>query len=63
MTHQPGRQPRYRGTDEDIATPARPPRTAGQRRTLVLMITIAIAVVLAIVILHLTGAVPGEMHG
>lgn len=63
MTDEPGHQPRYHGTDEDIAAPARPPQTPGQRRTRVLVIAIAVALVLAVVILHLTGAVPTGTHG
>ena len=50
MTPQPGHQPHYHGTDEDIAAPARPPRTPRQRRALALMVAIAISVVLATVL-------------
>ena len=63
MTPQPGHQPHYHGTDEDLAAPARPPRTPRQRRALALVVAIAISVVLAIVILHLTGAIPRGTHG
>jgi hypothetical protein len=52
MTHQP----RYQGSDEDTdAGPARTPLTARQRWTRVAVIAIVAALLLAMVILHITG--------
>jgi hypothetical protein len=69
MAHQPPhdrvtRQPRYRSGDENAdANSAREPLTARQRRTRVLVIAIVAAVVLAILVLHLTGALGAGTNG
>ena len=55
----PDHHPRYQGTDEDAAvTVGREPLTARQRRVRVLVIAIVAAIVLAILLIHLTGAMP-----
>jgi hypothetical protein len=60
MTHQP----RYQGTDEDTgADGARTPLTARQRWTRVAVIVIVAALLLAMVILHLTGTLGPGMNG
>ena len=52
MTHQP----RYQGSDEDTDTStARKPLTARQRWTRAAVIAIVAALLLAMVILHVTG--------
>jgi hypothetical protein len=58
------RQPRYRSSDEnDDVGSAREPLTARQRWTRVLVIAIAIAVFLAMVILHATGTLGPGTNG
>ena len=59
MTHQP----RYQGTDEENETPARQPLTARQRWTRVTVIAIVAALLLAMVILHITGTLGPGMNG
>lgn len=60
MTHQP----RYQGSDEDAGTgAARGPLTARQRWTRVAVIAIAAALLLAMVILHITGTFGPGMNG
>ena len=56
---QPAHYPRYQGADEDTAgTVGRGPLAARQRRVRVLVIAIVVAIVPAIVLMHLTGAMP-----
>ena len=49
-----GHRPRYRRRDDDGDAP-REPLTPQQRRTRVLVIAVVIALLLAFVILHITG--------
>lgn len=57
-------QPRYQGHDEDTRTgDARKPLTARQRRTRVALIAIVIALLLAMVILHITGTLGPGTNG
>ena len=63
MTHlnwprEPGRHPRYHGTDHEAAAGGREPLTARRRRTRVAVIAVVAAIALAILIMHLTGAMP-----
>jgi len=58
------RQPRYHGSDEDAgAGSAREPLTARQRRARVLLIVVAVAAVLTMVILHITGVLGPGTNG
>ncbi len=60
VTHRP----RYHGSDENAdAGTAREPVTARQRRTRVLVIAVVIALILAFVILHVTGALGPGTNG
>jgi hypothetical protein len=57
-------QPRYHGSDENAAGgSARGPLTARQRWTRMLVIAIVIALFLAMVILHVTGALGPGTNG
>lgn len=57
-------QPRYQGSDEDTgASTARKPLTARQRWTRVAVIAIVAALLLAMVILHITGTFGPGMNG
>ena len=66
MTHEPhqgtGHHPRYPGTDEDAEAGAQKLLTTRQRRIRVLAIAIVTAVLLAILLLHVTGAMPTGTH-
>jgi hypothetical protein len=67
MTQHPpgdraGHQPRYRGGDEN-ANDAREPLTPQRRRTRVLVIAVVIAVLVAFVILHITGTLGPGTNG
>lgn len=53
--HAPGHLPRFHGTSEEAVWQ---PRTARRRWKLVAVIAIVIAVFLAILITHMTGAMP-----
>jgi hypothetical protein len=57
-------QPRYQGTDEDTGadTPHKP-LTARQRWTRVALIGIVVALLLLMVILHITGTFGPGSHG
>jgi hypothetical protein len=57
-----GHRPRYQGRDEN-AGDAREPLTPQQRRTRVLVIVAVIAVLLAFVILHITGILGPGTNG
>jgi hypothetical protein len=57
-----GHRPRYRGSDDDGDAP-REPLTPRQRRTRVLVIAVVIALLLAFVILHITGALGPGTNG
>ena len=60
MTHQP----RYHGSDEDTHDgAARGPLTARQRWTRVALIAVVAALLLAMVILHITGTFGPGMNG
>jgi hypothetical protein len=76
-SHGPGHQPRYHGAGEDARVThhpryqgtdegadvkaAREPLTPRQRRVRVAVIATVIAIVLAILIMHVTGAMPKGM--
>ena len=60
MTHQP----RYQGSDKDTsAGTARKPLTARQRWARAALIAIVAALLLAMVILHITGTLGPGMNG
>lgn len=59
MTHQP----RYRGTDEGTGVSARQPLTVRQRWTRGALIAVVAALLLAMVILHITGTFGPGTHG
>ena len=62
--HGTAQHPRYHGTDDDVSgQPGPRPLTARQRWARVAVIAIVAAVVLAILILHLTGAMGKGMNG
>jgi hypothetical protein len=50
-------QHRYTGSDDSDADSGRVPLTARQRRARMLVILLVIAVLIAFIVLHLTGAV------
>ena len=55
-------QHRYTGTDDNAARSGRVPLTTRQRWTRMLVILLVITVLIALLVLHLTGAVgPGTM--
>ncbi len=57
-----GQRPRYRASDDDGDAP-REPLTPQQRRTRVLVIAVVIALLLAFVILHITGTLGPGTNG
>jgi hypothetical protein len=62
--HGTTRHPRYHGADEDTSDQVGPqPLTVRQRWARVAVIAIVAAVVLAILILHLTGTMGKGMNG
>lgn len=56
------RQPRYRGSDDDADAP-REPLSPRQRRTRVLVIAVVVALLLAFVVLHITGTLGPGTNG
>jgi hypothetical protein len=66
MTHEPhqgtGHHLRYPGTDQEAAAGTQKMLTTRQRRARVLAIAIVTALLLAILLLHVTGAMPTGTH-